>query len=107
MPSALETLDTLLDAFRHALSTEDMVELNRITEAVRPAIQAAMADVKEGNTDSGALQERLLDLQALTERASQDASKAREEAAKGLREINQNRNAVNAYANVRNRGSRY
>lgn len=107
MPSALDTLDTLLDAFRHALSTDDLAELNRVNEAVRPAVQAAMTEMKEGDADPGALQERLLDLQTLTEKASQGASKARDEAAKGLREINQNRNAVNAYANLGNRGSRY
>lgn len=107
MPSALETLDTLLDAFRHALSTDDLTELDRVNEAVRPAVQAAVAEVKEGSADADVLHERLLDLQALTESASQGAHKARDEAAKGLREVNQNRNAVNAYANVRNRGSRY
>ena len=107
MPSALETLDNLLDAFRYALSTDDLAELSRVNEAIQPTVQAAMAEMKAGDVDASALQERLLDLQELTARASQGASKARDEAARGLKEINQNRNAVNAYANVRNRGSRY
>lgn len=105
MPSALETLDTLLDAFRHALSTDDLAELQRVNEALRPAIQSAVAEMREGIADVGAVQERLMDLQALTAQASQGAHKAREEAARGLKEINQNRNAVSAYANVRSRGS--
>ncbi|WP_148862325.1 hypothetical protein [Marinobacter fonticola] len=107
MPAALESLDRLLDDFRHALSLDDLDEINRVNDAVRPTIQAAVAEVRDGAVEAGALEERLTDLQALTEQASQGAFKARDEAARGLRDINQNRHAANAYANVKNRGPRY
>lgn len=105
MPSALESLDSLLDEFRHAVSTDDLEVLGRLNEAIQPTVQAAVDDMRTGNASASALEERLLDLQSLTEQASRGAREARDEAAKGLREVNQNRSAVNAYANIRSRGS--
>lgn len=106
MSAALESLDTLIDEFRHALSLSDLDAQDRVTASVRPVVQAAVAAVQAGEVDRRVLEERLQDLQQLTTQAARGAELARNEAAQGLRESSQNRNAAQAYASVRGRGGR-
>lgn len=106
MSAALESLDTLIDDFRHALSLDDLETVDRVNASVEPVVEAAVAAARAGEVDRGALQERLETLQQLTAQATQGAEHIRNEAARELRGANQNRNAAQAYANVRGRGGR-
>ncbi len=106
MSSALESLDTLIDEFRHALAQEDWDTLNRVNETVQPAIESAVAEIHSRGDDPEVLRERLADLQKLMADASKNAGESRDQAARELRGMSQNRQAVQAYANVRTGGRR-
>lgn len=103
MPNALESLDRLINAFREALSQEDWETLGQVSQSVQPTVSAAVAD--EAN-DRGELGQRLETLQELMDEAARQATESRDTAARELRGMNQNRNALKTYANVRARGRR-
>ncbi|TBW59452.1 SOS cell division inhibitor [Marinobacter halodurans] len=106
MPNALESLDRLINDFREALTREDWETLDRVSQSVRPAVAAAVADVEEGTGDRDGLGQRLERLQTLMDDATRQATESRDTAARELRGMNQNRNALKTYANVRARGRR-
>lgn len=103
MPNALESLDRLINAFREALSQEDWETLGQVSQSVQPTVSAAVAD--EAN-DRDELGQRLQTLQQLMDDAARQATESRDTAARELRGMNQNRNALKTYANVRARGRR-
>ncbi|MGP4844948.1 hypothetical protein ACTXGQ_12495 [Marinobacter sp. 1Y8] len=106
MSSAIESLDALIDDYRHALSMEDWDGLNVITESVQPCVDAAVAEVQAGDVSADLLTERLLALRRVADEVAQGAGVARQTAADGLKEVGRSRNAVNAYADVSHRKPR-
>ncbi|ROU01745.1 SOS cell division inhibitor [Marinobacter sp. R17] len=103
MPNALESLDRLINAFREALSQDDWETLGQVSQSVQPTVSAVVADERN---DRDELEQRLQTLQQLMDDAARRATESRDTAARELRGMNQNRNALQTYANVRARGRR-
>lgn len=100
MAQPLEQLDTLIDAFRQALTTENWQELGVLDGRVRPLVDAVMVDLRDGNLDDGLVRERLEELQAVCGQVQRGAEKARSEAKAALEEMSHGRKAARAYQDV-------